>query len=55
MKTNSKKVQSGVKVLSNVKGGGIWGPNSNRTMLAIKSGLKAGDGILAANHNRRIA
>lgn len=54
MKTNSKKVQAGVKVSVAIKAGGFGG-NHNRALLSVKSGLKAGAGINHANHTRRLA
>jgi hypothetical protein len=53
MKTNSKN-QVGVKVNAGVKAGG-FALNHSRKVLAVKSGLKAGDGILLGNHSRRLA
>ena len=53
MKTNSK-TQAGVKVAVGIKAGGLQ-INRNRRALAVKSGIKAGEGILGPNHNRRLA
>jgi hypothetical protein len=55
MKTISKN-QAGVKVAVGIRAGGV-NPNHNRklTALAVKSGLKAGEGILHSNHSRRLA
>jgi hypothetical protein len=52
MKTISKK-HTGVKVAAAIKAGGM-NLNHSRT-LSVKSGIKAGEGILAVNHNRRAA
>jgi hypothetical protein len=56
MKTNSK-TQAGVKVNSAIKAGGIWTGNHARKALglSVKSGVKAGEGIYAANHSRRLS
>jgi len=56
MKTNSK-TQAGVKVAIGVKAGGIQVQNENRRLLslAVKSGIKAGEGFVSSNHNRRLA
>jgi hypothetical protein len=55
MKTNAK-VQSGVKVTTNVKAGGFSGNHNRRVNgLAVKTNVKAGEGIVAANHNRELA
>jgi hypothetical protein len=56
MKTKSK-IQAGVKIAVGIKAGGMDSRNSNRRLfsLAVKSGIKAGEGILAANHNRRLS
>lgn len=55
MKMNSKK-QSGVKVGVGIKAGGFINNHSRKLIaLAIKSGIKAGDGILMPNHSRRLA
>jgi hypothetical protein len=56
MKTNSK-TQAGVKVAVGIKAGGLQDHNSNRRLLslAVKSGIKAGEGIVYANHSRRLA
>ena len=52
MKTETKAL----KVTTGIKAGGFGG-NHNRKMrgLTVKSGIKAGDGILHANHNRCLA
>jgi len=55
MKTNSK-TQAGVKVAAGVKAGGLQANHCRRLLgLAVKSGIKAGQDILHANHNRRLA
>ena len=56
MKTISKK-QTGVKVLASIKAGGFGQGNHNRPLstLSVKTGIKAGEGILNANHSRRAA
>ncbi len=56
MKTNSK-TQAGVKVTTAIKAGALWTNNHSRkpTVLSVKSGIKAGVGIYAGNHNRRLA
>ena len=54
MKTKSKN-QAGVKVVAGVKAGGFAVVNANRKLLSVKSGIKAGEGILAANHSRRLS
>jgi hypothetical protein len=51
MKTNSKK--QGLKVTTGVKAAGMNPFNHNRRGLAVKSNIKAGDGIVYQNHNRR--
>jgi hypothetical protein len=48
------KGQSGIKVLSSVKAGGLTG-NHSRRGLSIRTGIKGGTGIYAHNHNRRLA
>lgn len=55
MKTNSKN-QVGVKVAVGIRAGSFSG-NHNRKLavLGVKSGLKAGEGILQSNHSRRLA
>jgi hypothetical protein len=55
MKTNSK-IQAGVKVTTAIKAGGFF-QNRNRRLigLSVKSGIKAGEGIYAANHSRRLS
>ena len=49
---------TGIKVNTGVKVGGIptgtMGGNHNRTALKIKAGIKAGNVIQLANHNRRL-
>lgn len=54
MKTNSK-IQAGVKVNTAIKAGGWFYINHNRKLrgLSVKSSVKAGEGIYAANHSRR--
>jgi hypothetical protein len=54
MKTNTKTI-SGIKVSTSIKGGGIGYCNHARRVrgLAVKAGIKAGEGILACNHSRR--
>jgi hypothetical protein len=54
MKTNSK-TQAGVKVAVGIKAGGLGSNHNRRLALAVKSGLKAGEGIPGYNHNRRLA
>jgi hypothetical protein len=56
MKTNSK-TQVGVKVAVGIKAGGFPTSNGNRRLLslAVKSGIKAGEGFVFSNHNRRLA
>jgi len=56
MKTNSK-IQAGVKVAVGIKAGGMPDRNSNRRLLslAVKSGIKAGQGFVYSNHSRRLA
>ena len=56
MKTNSK-TQAGVKVAGGIRAGGLGTQNENRRLLSlvVKSGIKAGEGIVYANHNRRLA
>jgi hypothetical protein len=53
MKTNSK-TQAGVKVAVGIKAGGL-SVNHARRALTIKTGIKAGEGIVSLNHNRRLA
>jgi hypothetical protein len=53
MKTTTKN-SAGIKVSAGIKAGGV-SPNHNRRGLAVKSNVKAGDGIVASNHNRRLA
>jgi hypothetical protein len=56
MKTISKK-HACVKVTTTIKAGGFNTPgNHNRLVvgLSVKSGIKAGEGILNSNHNRRV-
>jgi hypothetical protein len=53
MKTNSK-TRAGVKVAVGIKAGGLQF-NHSRPALAVKSGIKAGEGILSPNHSRRLA
>ena len=53
MKTISTK-QTVVKVATGVKAGG-FSANHNRRSLTVKSGVKAGEGILAGNNSRRLA
>ncbi len=57
MKTNSKTQAAGVKVAVGIKAGGFPTSNGNRRLLslAVKSGIKAGEGFVSANHNRRLA
>ena len=52
----SLKDRAGVKVTTKVKAGG-FSDNHNRKLIAlsVKSGIKAGEGIYAANHSRRLA
>ena len=52
MKTNSKNL-SGIKVTAAVKAGGLPPGNHNRRALAVKTNIKAGEGIASSNHNRR--
>jgi hypothetical protein len=56
MKTNSKKL-TGVKVAAGVKAGGFIIQNHNRraASLSVKTNIKAGEVIVYANHNRRLA
>lgn len=55
MKTNSK-TQAGVKVAVGIKAGGMSPNHSRRALsLKIKTGIKAGEGIVYSNHNRRLA
>ena len=54
MKTNAK-IQAGVKVAAAIKAGGLQLNHSRRLALSVKSGIKAGEGILSPNHNRRLA
>jgi hypothetical protein len=54
MKTNSK-TQTGIKVVAGIKAGGFGNLNRNRKALAVKTGIKAGEGIPFANHSRRLA
>jgi hypothetical protein len=51
--TMKTKTQAGLKVATGTKAGGL-GSNHNRRLaaLAVKSGIKAGEGILQANHSR---
>ena len=53
MKTSTKN-QGGIKTTTGIKAGGL-GVNHSRKLLAVKSGIKAGDGILQANHCRHLA
>ncbi|HMF43779.1 MAG TPA: hypothetical protein VKQ32_24055 [Polyangia bacterium] len=50
MKTTTKN--TGIKVTTGVKAGGLRPPNHNRTALRVKSGLQAGSCIYHLNHNR---
>ena len=54
MKTN-EKTQSGVKVAVGIKSGGLGTGNHNRRSLAVKTNIKAGEGIIYSNHSRRLA
>jgi hypothetical protein len=54
MKTNSK-TQTGIKVVAGIKAGGLPYCNRNRKALAVKTGIKAGEGIVYVNHSRRLA
>ncbi len=54
MNTNSKN-KSGLKVTSSVKAGGFPSINHSRRVLAVKTNIKAGEGIVYSNHNRRLA
>lgn len=54
MKTNSKNTTA-IKVTTAIKAGGIMNNHSRRLALSVKSGIKAGEGILHANHSRRLA
>jgi flagella basal body P-ring formation protein FlgA len=54
MKTTTKN--TGIKINTGVKAGGFgqWAPNHNRGALKIKTAIKAGTVIQAANHNQRL-
>lgn len=55
MKTKAKN-SSGVKVNTNINAGGFMTNHSRRGLaLAVKTGIKAGEGIVNLNHNRRLA
>jgi hypothetical protein len=56
MKTTSKTL-AGVKMVTGVKAGGLGTGNHNRrpACLSVKTNIKAGEVIVYANHNRRLA
>jgi hypothetical protein len=57
MKTIVKTVKSssGIRVNAAIKSGGLYYNHSRRGLaLKIKSGIKAGEGILQVNHSRNI-
>jgi len=48
--------QLGIKVVTGVKAGAFSVNHSRKnTAITVKSGLKAGDGILLSNHSRRLS
>jgi hypothetical protein len=48
------KKQTGIKVSTSVKAGGLQGINHNRAGLKVRTGVKAG-GLQGINHNRLLA
>ena len=46
--------QTGIKVTTGVKAGGLSGINHNRAGLKVRTGVKAG-GLSGINHNRVLA
>jgi hypothetical protein len=51
MKTTTKN--TGIKVNSGVKAGGVCVPNHSRPGLKVTAGIKAGSTICVQNHNAR--
>jgi hypothetical protein len=48
------KNQTGIKVSTGVKAGGLIGMNHNRAGLKVRTGVKAG-GLIGMNHSRFLA